>query len=146
MRAAAGHPVRPGAGLTLLACAVALFACTAQEGERLGADPAAPHGSVGPTATDTTAPAGAEALAERYRRAGGDGHVYALQRESGPKGVPLLIVRTRNPDTDDEVFQELKESVVSFLADEEGLAPDRGYLMDVFGPDGSLLHRLDARP
>lgn len=75
----------------------------------------------------------------------GNEDVYAIQRESGPEGVPPPIVRTRNPDTDDTVFQKQRESVVSFLAGEEGTT-DRGYLMDVFGPDGSLPHRLDARP
>jgi hypothetical protein len=43
-------------------------------------------------------------------------------------------------------FDALKESVTGFLQREEGLSLRQGYLLDVFGPDGSLQHRLDARP
>ena len=137
--------MRCGVGLTLLALVLALSACTAQGEERSGSGSAASHASVGPTVTTTAAPADAKELAERYRRAGGDEDVYAIQQEPGPEGVPLLIVRTHNPDTDHKVFDKQKESVVAFLAG-EGIPMDRGYLMDVFGPYGSLLHRLDGRP
>ncbi|MTE21652.1 hypothetical protein F0L17_21555 [Streptomyces sp. TRM43335] len=132
------HRVGRAVALVLPLCAAALTACT-------GSD-APPQTSAGPTATSTAAPAEAEARAERYRNAGGDEDVYALHREPGPDGAPLLVVRTHDPNRDDERFQELKGSVVTFLAETEGLPLGRGYLMDVFGPDGALLHRLDARP
>ncbi|MGY1453643.1 hypothetical protein [Streptomyces sp. SS8] len=126
------------AALALPLCAVLLTACTGgQERERPGA---------GPTAVGTAAPAGAKALAERYRESGGDEDVYAVQREPGPGGVPLLTVRSRATDSDAERFDRLKESLVFFLVQVEGVSLERGYLMDVFGRDGSLLHRLDARP
>ncbi|MEX1651771.1 hypothetical protein ABZ960_00990 [Streptomyces pseudovenezuelae] len=72
--------------------------------------------------------------------------VYGIQRSSRPNGVPLLTVWTHNPDDDAEPFDELKDSITGFLQREEGLSLRQGYLMDVFGPDGKLQHRLDARP
>ncbi|GAA3643022.1 hypothetical protein ACG5V6_24185 [Streptomyces chitinivorans] len=137
------------AALALPLCAALLAACTGgQDQERPGArsgTPSAPA-SAGPTAVSTAAPAGAKALAERYRESGGDEDVYAVQREVGPGGVPLLTVRSRATDSDAQRFDRLKESLVLFLVQVEGVSLERGYLMDVFGRDGSLLHRLDARP
>ncbi|MEU6080171.1 hypothetical protein [Streptomyces sp. NPDC047108] len=120
----------------LLASALALTACTAQ------AEP----GPARPTTTSTAAPTGAQSLAERYRASGGDAQVYAIGKERGPEGAPQIVVRTHEADSGGEAFQELKTSVVAFLSDRKGFALDRGYLLDVFGPDGSLLHRFDARP
>lgn len=99
----------------------------------------------GPTVTSTVAPDTAARVAGRYRRAGGEKDVYGIQWTSGPDGVPLLIVRTCNPDEDAGIFDDLKGSVTGYLEREEGLSLGRGYLMDVFGPDGGLQHRLDAR-
>ncbi|WP_101257562.1 hypothetical protein [Streptomyces barkulensis] len=139
------------AALALPLCAVLLTACTGgqdQEQERPDARPDAPSApaSAGPTAVSTAAPAGAKALAERYRESGGDEDVYAVQREPGPGGVPLLTVRSRATDSDAQRFERLKDSLAFFLVQVEGVSLERGYLMDVFGRDGSLLHRLDARP
>ncbi|MFD9410236.1 hypothetical protein ACFWBN_24935 [Streptomyces sp. NPDC059989] len=120
----------------VVACAALLSGCT-EEVRRTAAP--------GPTVTATAAPPDAVALAERYRAAGGDPDVYGIQRESGPEGVPLLIVRTHNADSDGTLFDRQSARITSYLSAEEGLSLDRGYLMDVFGPDGVLLHRLDAR-
>lgn len=100
----------------------------------------------GPTVTSTVAPDPAVRLAEHYRHSGGVTDVYGLQRGSGPGGVPLVTVWTHNSDDDPEPFEELKESITDFLRREEGVSLHKGYLMDVFGPDGRLQHRLDARP
>ncbi|MER5757928.1 hypothetical protein [Streptomyces sp. NPDC002082] len=118
-------------------CALLLTACTEQEG-------AVP--SAGPTVTSTAAPSTARALAERYQRAGGDESVYAIQQEEGPEGAPLLILRTTHTSTENALFERQRDSVVSYLTRFEQLSTTRGYLMDVFGRDGSLLHRWDARP
>ncbi|MFP8945082.1 hypothetical protein ACLIYM_27085 [Streptomyces fenghuangensis] len=137
------------AALALPLCAALLTACTGgQDQERPGARSDAPFApaTAGPTTVSTAAPAGAKALAERYRESGGDEDVYAVQREVGPGGVPLLTVRSRATDSDAQRFDRLKESLVFFLVQVEGVSLERGYLMDVFGRDGSLLHRLDARP
>lgn len=118
-------------------CALLLTACT----ERQGAAP-----SAGPTETTTAAPSTARELAERYQRAGGDETVYAIQQEVGPEGAPLLILRTTHTDTGNALFEKQRDSVVSYLTRFEQLSTAQGYLMDVFGRDGSLLHRWDARP
>ncbi|MBC9718770.1 hypothetical protein H9Y04_40210 [Streptomyces sp. TRM66268-LWL] len=123
--------------------ALALLAgCTTGSAPRSDRPSAAP----GPTATTTVAPAAAVQLADRYRQSGGARDVYGIQRSSGPAGVPLLVVWTRDPDDSAETFDDLKGSIIGFLQREEGLSLRRGYLMDVFGRDGSLQHRLDARP
>ncbi|MCJ0871112.1 hypothetical protein [Streptomyces sp. AP-93] len=73
--------------------------------------------------------------------------MYAMEKEPGTSSAaPRFIIRTRNPDGDDAAFQKQKESIVQFLTRVEALSPGQGYLMDVYGPDGSLLHRLDTRP
>ncbi|MGW2276646.1 hypothetical protein [Streptomyces sp. NPDC001770] len=127
--------------LVCVGCAVLLTGCTA------GSGPAREDsaGTRGPVATTTVAPGAATQLAERYREAGGVPDVYGIGRGSDGDGVPLLTVWTHDPDEDDRPFQELKESVTRYLAEHEGLSLEKGYLMDVFGPDGSLRHRLDAR-
>jgi hypothetical protein len=122
--------------------AVALLSgCTADSDPRSDHPSAAP----GPTVTTSVAPGAAVQLAERYRRSGGEQNVYGIQRSSGPDGVPRLVVWTRDPDDSAETFDQLKGSIIGFLEREEGLSLRQGYLMDVFGPDGSLQHRLDAR-
>ncbi|GHB04858.1 hypothetical protein [Streptomyces chryseus] len=118
-------------------CAALLSSCTA--------DSARPSVPPGPTVTSTVAPDPAAQLAERYRQSGGEEDVYGIQRSSGPDGTPLLTVWTHNPDEDAEIFDHLKGSIAGYLEREEGLSLRRGYLMDVFGPDGALQHRLDAR-
>ncbi|MFC8266538.1 hypothetical protein ACFUIZ_12525 [Streptomyces cinereoruber] len=57
-----------------------------------------------------------------------------------------MTVWTRGEERDAGRFDALEVSVVGYLEREEGVSLERGYLMDVFGPDGSLRHRLDARP
>ncbi|MGW4228370.1 hypothetical protein ACWEF9_03625 [Streptomyces sp. NPDC004980] len=101
--------------------------------------------TAGPTATTTVAPADAARTAGRYTRSGGAQEVYGIQQDIGPGGVPLLTVWTRDPDGSAGTFDRLKVSVTGFLEREEGVRLNRGYLLDVFGPDGSLQHRLDAR-
>ncbi|MFF9128534.1 hypothetical protein ACF09J_35810 [Streptomyces sp. NPDC014889] len=102
--------------------------------------------SPGPVATSTIAPDAATQLAARYRDSGGMSDVYGIQQSSGPGGVPLVTVWTRSPDRDEVPFDELKASIMGFMQREKGLSLKQGYLMDVFGPDGRLQHRLDARP
>ncbi|MFD5145888.1 hypothetical protein [Streptomyces sp. NPDC058401] len=132
-------PLRRRSVGMLLLCACVLTACTD------GPDPSVP--SAGPTSTSTSAAPSAAALADRYQQSGGDPDVYGIDKEPGTDGgAPRLVIRTRNPDSDDAVFQKQKESIVRFLTREEGLSPTQGYFMDVYGPDGALLHRLDARP
>ncbi|CAM5321080.1 hypothetical protein [Streptomyces hirsutus] len=128
--------------LTCLGCIILLSGCavnsTPSPDRRSSAAP-------GPTATTTVAPDAAVQLAERYRRSGGTKDVYGIERSSGPDDVPMLTVWTHNPDEDAKSFDSLKVSITGYLERKERLSLERGYLMDVFGPDGSLQHRLDAR-
>ncbi|THA24441.1 hypothetical protein E4198_06500 [Streptomyces sp. RKND-216] len=99
----------------------------------------------GPTATTTAAPEAAARLAGRFHEAGGPADVYGIEVTDGPGDAPLVVVRTHGTD-DAATFEELKTSLTGFLAREEGVPLQEGYLLDVYGPDGSLRHRLDARP
>ncbi|MFF3016842.1 hypothetical protein [Streptomyces sp. NPDC057939] len=134
-----GHTVRRGtyAALTALAGTALLVGCT--EEPRTQALP-------GPTATTTAVPQEATALAERYRAAGGDPDVYGIRIEDGPEGVPRVVVRTRNEDSSGTLFDLQSASVMTHLTTREGASFENGYLMDVFGPDGRIMHRMDARP
>ncbi|MFJ3860403.1 hypothetical protein ACIPRL_29760 [Streptomyces sp. NPDC090085] len=132
-----GHALRRGAGTVLMAVAAAavLVGCTEEPREQV---------MPGPTATATAAPPEALALAERYRAAGGDPDVYGIQVEDGPDGIPRVVIRTRNADQGDAVFRRQNSSVTTHLT-KEGASFKRGYFIDVFGPDGRLIHRMDAR-
>ncbi|RSS39021.1 hypothetical protein [Streptomyces sp. WAC08241] len=137
------RPLTRPAVLAGLASVLLLSGCspvTAPEADRR-----VPPTTPGPTATATAAPDEAARTAGRYRRSGGTEDVYGILRRSGPEGVPALTVWTRDPDSDAERFDALRASVTGYLEREEGLSFEQGYLMDVFGPDGSLRHRLDAR-
>ncbi|WP_327417895.1 hypothetical protein [Streptomyces sp. NBC_01233] len=124
--------------VTVAACA-ALSGCTDE-----GADRAAPP-APGPTVTSTVAPPDAAALAERYRQAGGDADVYGIEQVPGPDGAsPLIVVRTHDPDTGEARFKQQAASITAYLTLSEGVMLPHGYRMDVFGPDGRLLHRWDA--
>ncbi|MFD3869912.1 hypothetical protein [Streptomyces sp. NPDC058623] len=134
-----GRVLRRGthAALTALAGAALLMGCTEE-----------PRGRAmpGPTSTTTAVPQEAAALAERYRAAGGDPDVYGIQIEDGSEGVPRVVVRTRNSDNGGTLFDLQSASVTRHLTTKEGATFENGYYMDVFGPDGEIMHRMDARP
>ncbi|MFJ3975853.1 hypothetical protein [Streptomyces sp. NPDC090021] len=134
-----GHTLRRGAGaaLTAVAAAAVLVGCTEEPREQ-----AVP----GPTATATAAPQEALALAGRYRAAGGDPDVYGIQVGDGPEGVPRVVIRTRNADQADAIFRRQNTSVATHLTTKEGVSLEKGYVIDVLGPDGRVIHRMDARP
>ncbi|MFD0355879.1 hypothetical protein ACFVHW_19405 [Streptomyces sp. NPDC127110] len=133
-----GNTLRRGAraALTALAGAALLAGCTEEPPRQV---------MPGPTSTSTAAPQDAAALAERYRAAGGDPDVYGIQVEEGPGGVPRVVVRTRNADQEDAIFRRQNTSVTAHLTTKEGASFKKGYFIDVFGPDGRLIHRMDAR-
>ncbi|MDT0380778.1 hypothetical protein RM572_18660 [Streptomyces sp. DSM 42041] len=109
-------------------------------------EPSASDRPAGPTSTTTAAPEAAARLADRFRAAGGPEDVYGIEVADGPGDVPLLVVRTHGTDDDYAAFEKLKSSLTGFLARDEGVPLQEGYLLDVYGPDGSLRNRLDARP
>lgn len=134
-----GHTLRRGtyAALTAAAGAALLVGCTEEPPKQV---------MPGPTSTTTAAPQEATALAERYRAGGGDPDVYGIQVEEGPEGVPRVVVRTRNADQGDAIFRRQNTSVTTHLTNKEGASFKNGYYIDVFGPDGKIIHRMDARP
>ncbi|MGE7384101.1 hypothetical protein ACQKM2_01180 [Streptomyces sp. NPDC004126] len=137
-----GSSLRRGvrAALGALACGVLAAGC-AQE-ERAAPAPSPP----GPKSTTAAAPPEAAAVAERYRAAGGDPDVSGIRQEATPDGVPLLIVWTRNPSLEARIFDKQAASIPAYLAAEEGAPLGRGYRMNVYGPEGTGLHQLDATP
>ncbi|MGV9687925.1 hypothetical protein ACWDUX_02255 [Streptomyces sp. NPDC003444] len=137
--------IRSAAPAACLALAGVLLASGCRPVTVPEADGSAPPVTPGPTLTATAAPDEAARTAERYRRSGGAEDVYGIQRAPGAGGVPLVTVWTRGEERDAGRFDALKVSVTGYLEREEGVSLERGYLMDVFGPDGSLRHRLDAR-
>ncbi|MDX2391511.1 hypothetical protein ACWGHM_08630 [Streptomyces sp. NPDC054904] len=134
-----GHTLRRGAyaALTAAAGAALLVGCAEEPPRQV---------MPGPTSTTTAAPQEATALAERYRAGGGDPDVYGIQVEDGPEGVPRVVVRTRNADEGDAIFRRQNTSVTAHLMNKEGASFKNGYYIDVFGPEGRLIHRMDARP
>ncbi|MEU8777301.1 hypothetical protein [Streptomyces sp. NPDC048606] len=125
------------AALTAVAGAALLVGCTDEPPEQV---------MPGPTSTATAAPPEAAAVAERYRAGGGDPDVYGIQVEEGPEGVPRVIIRTRNADPEGAIFRRQNTSVTAHLMAKEGASFKKGYFIDVFGPDGRIIHRMDARP
>ncbi|MGW6784504.1 hypothetical protein [Streptomyces sp. NPDC054987] len=72
--------------------------------------------------------------------------MYGIQVEDGPEGVPRIVIRTRNADQADAIFRRQNSSVTTHLTTKERASFEKGYLIDMFGPDGRLIHRMDARP
>ncbi len=66
-------------------------------------------------------------------------------RTPPPGNVRVGRCPSRATESDAGRFDRPKDSLVFFLVQVEGVSLERGCLMDVFGRDGSLLHRLDAR-
>jgi hypothetical protein len=96
-----------------------------------------------PTATATPDPTATE-LADRYRKAGGDPHVYGIQHAQNKDNVVLLTVWTRKKNGY-VPFDDFATNLASFLAG-EGVRLDRGYVLNVYGPDGTQLHSYDTTP
>lgn len=128
-----------------VACAAATVVALSA-GCTTGATPGPDEPSVGPTATSTAAPDAARRLAERYHRWGGSPDVYGIRHVSGPGGAPLFVVWTHDENDRPDAFEELRGSVTAFLREAEGVSLRAGYLLDVYASNGSLQHRLDARP
>ncbi|AJC61711.1 hypothetical protein [Streptomyces sp. 769] len=117
-----------------LATAVLLTGCDV-------ADDARPSGP--PITTETPSRTGTE-LADRYRKAGGDADVYGIQHTKDHKGVLVLSVWTHKKAGYDNV-DGFANKLTSFLA-QEGVRLDQGYVLNVYGPDGTRLHNLDTTP
>ncbi|QIP83834.1 hypothetical protein GLX30_06860 [Streptomyces sp. Tu 2975] len=112
--------------------AVLLSGCSDDDAS---AGPPTATASPGPTATD---------LAARYRKAGGDAAVRGIDHTRRADGAALLTVWT---DKDDGYvpFETFADALSAFLSGED-VRLDRGYVLTVYGADGSLMHKYDTAP
>ncbi|MEU7177956.1 MULTISPECIES: hypothetical protein [Streptomyces] len=119
-----------------LAAAVVLTGCGA------GGDPeSTPTGP--PVITATPLPAAKE-LADRYREAGGAADVYGIRSAKDREGVLVLTVWTHQK-TYYKNFDDVATGMASFLTREGGRL-HQGYLLNLYGSDGTRLHSYDTTP
>ncbi|UQA95525.1 hypothetical protein [Streptomyces halobius] len=96
-----------------------------------------------PTTTATSSQAGTE-LADRYRETGGDADVYGIDHTKNRKGVLMLSVWTHKK-AGYKNFDDFATNLASFLT-RQGIRLDQGYVLNVYGPDGTRLHNYDTTP
>ncbi|MET7357340.1 hypothetical protein ABZS76_02715 [Streptomyces sp. NPDC005562] len=123
----------------LLAVSLLVAGCT---------DDAGPHkdstGQSGPPRISKSPSSQATALANRYHAAGGPRDVAGIQQAKKKGGVPVLTVWTQRKDGYEQ-FDDFATDLASFLAG-EGVNLDQGYVLNVYGPDGTRLHTYDTTP
>ncbi|WP_447032801.1 hypothetical protein [Streptomyces hypolithicus] len=124
----------------VLAAAVLISGCGADDETPWTRDPTTP---APPSTTASPVPAATE-LADRYRKAGGDNDVYGIRHAKNKDGSLELTVWTRKK-TGYEPFDDFATNLASFLAG-EGVRLDQGYVLNVYGPDGTRLHNYDTTP
>ncbi|MEW1675395.1 hypothetical protein AB0O47_19420 [Streptomyces noursei] len=101
------------------------------------------HPSSPPTTTATPSRAGVE-LADRYHKAEGDADVYGIAYAKSSKSAIVLSVWTHRKSYGTG-FDEFAAKLASFLT-KEGLHLDQGYVLNVYGSDGTRLHHYDTTP
>ncbi|MEU7578960.1 hypothetical protein AB0B50_15310 [Streptomyces sp. NPDC041068] len=94
-----------------------------------------------PKATAPVSESAAE-LADRYGTSGGDKGVYGISHAKDESGVLVLTVRTRKKDGY-EPFDDFATHLAAFLAAED-VRLDKGYVLNVYGPDGVRLHNYST--
>ncbi|MCX5200691.1 hypothetical protein OG897_04325 [Streptomyces sp. NBC_00237] len=97
------------------------------------------------TTIDATPPKAAAERGERFREDGGETYVRGIDSEATEEKVPRVIVWTDRADNLGEDFDAFKVTLVDYLRESEGFKAPEGYLLDMYGAKGNLLHRLDAR-
>ncbi|MGW7411461.1 hypothetical protein [Streptomyces sp. NPDC054863] len=137
--------------LALLLAAVLLTGGCTSRGEPAG--PGAPgpeRHSAPPYYADTTTigpvPLKAAQRAERFRKNGGDKAVQGVDSEAVAEKLPRVIVWSTGTKSDAARFDELRASLLGHLKKHEDFEAPQGYFLDVYGSDGKLRHRFDARP
>jgi hypothetical protein len=122
----------------LLTAAVLLSGCSTQTTPK--SDPTTADG---PPASSAS-PAGDDSdLAARYRRAGGDPDVYGIRHAKSRDGLLTLTVWTRRKGGYGSGFDKFDKTLTSFLT-RTGVSLDQGYVLDVYGPGGTVLHHYDT--
>lgn len=82
-------------------------------------------------------------LAARYRRAGGDPDVSGIKHTKNRDGLLTLTVWTRKKSGYGSGFDKFDETLTSFLTG-TGVSLLQGYVLNVYGPDGTRLHHYDT--
>ncbi|MFH9867504.1 hypothetical protein ACH4NT_15680 [Streptomyces lydicus] len=123
-----------------LATAVLLAGCSAVSA---GYHDRRLHPTGPPTTTATPLRAEAE-LAGRYRKAGGDVDVSGIRSAKNSRGVLVVTVWTHKK-SGYASFDKFATGLASFLT-REGLPLNRGYVLNVYGSDGTRLHNYDTTP
>ncbi|MDT0460319.1 hypothetical protein RM550_32135 [Streptomyces sp. DSM 41527] len=121
-----------------LAVAVLLTGCSVDSDADREMAPTGP-----PTITSRPSRAATE-LANRYRKAGGDADVSGIRYAKNGTGVLVLTVWTHKK-TSYANFDSFATSLASFLT-REGVPLAQGYVLNVYGPDGTRLHNYDTTP
>ncbi|MCX4822789.1 hypothetical protein OG883_23390 [Streptomyces sp. NBC_01142] len=123
----------------LLALALLTAGCTDDAGPHK--DSTGPSGP--PTISESPSPQATD-LANRYHAAGGDRDVVGIRQAKDKGGVLVLTVWTQKK-SGYEQFDDFATNLASFLAG-EGASLDQGYVLNVYGPDGTRLHTYDTTP
>ncbi|WP_328745060.1 hypothetical protein OHT57_06395 [Streptomyces sp. NBC_00285] len=118
----------------LLTVAVLLSGCSTETGPTAAGGP--PTTSASPAGSDTN-------LAARYRRADGDPDVYGIKHAKNRDGLLTLTVWTRRKSGYGSGFDKFDETLTSFLTG-TGVSLLQGYVLNVYGPDGTRLHHYDT--
>ncbi|MYW17011.1 hypothetical protein GT039_15790 [Streptomyces sp. SID2955] len=122
----------------LLTAAVLLSGCSADTSSKNDSttDGGPPTISASPVGNDSD-------LAARYRGAGGDPDVYGIKHAKNRDGVLILTVWTRKKSGYGSGFDTFDRTLTSFLTG-TGVSLDQGYVLNVYGPDGTRLHHYDT--
>ncbi|MGX2996142.1 hypothetical protein JNUCC64_17970 [Streptomyces sp. JNUCC 64] len=96
----------------------------------------------GPPVTTATPDTKAAHLADLYHESGGDDRVLGIRTGKGGNDVLVVTVWTGRksgyPDVD-----AFDIHLRGFLAS-RGVPVSKGYVLDVYGPDGTRLHNLES--
>lgn len=123
----------------LLAVALLTAGCTDDAGPHK--DSTGPSGP--PTISESPSPQAID-LANRYHAAGGGRDVVGIRQAKNKSGLPILTVWTQKKSGYAQ-FDDFATNLASFLAG-EGVRLDHGYVLNVYGPDGTRLHTYDTTP